>query len=152
MLAMALALKPKLMIADEPTTAVDATIQAQILRLLKKLNREVGFSLILITHNLGIVAEICDRAVVMYAGRIVEIADSESIFKNPRHPYTKLLLSTLPTLDPRIDRNAELPTIGGSVPGSFEPSTRLQVLSALSVCHGSLPSRGTSSELRVQIG
>ncbi len=151
MLAMALALKPKLMIADEPTTAVDATIQAQILRLLKKLNREVGFSLILITHNLGIVAEICDRAVVMYAGRIVEISDSDSIFKNPRHPYTKLLLSTLPTLDPRIDRNAELPTIGGSVPdlSSLPPGCRFHPRCpyVMEVCRA----EGTSSKLRVEI-
>jgi peptide/nickel transport system ATP-binding protein len=116
MVAMALALKPKLMIADEPTTAVDATIQAQILRLLKKLNKELGFSLMLITHNLGIVAEICDVAAVMYAGRIVEISSAQTLFRNPQHPYTKGLLSTLPVLDPLIDRSNDLPTIGGNVP------------------------------------
>lgn len=121
MIAMALALKPKLMIADEPTTAVDATIQAQILRLLRRLNKELGFALLLITHNLGIVAEICDTAAVMYAGSIVEISSSKQLFRNPQHPYTKALLSTLPEIDSRVDRNSDLPTIGGSVADLANP-------------------------------
>ena len=99
MIAMALICKPKLLIADEPTTALDVTIQAQILELMKKLQREEGTSIIFITHNLGVVAEICDRVSVMYAGKIIEQGKVNDIFYHPQHPYTKGLLASMPRLD-----------------------------------------------------
>ncbi len=99
MIAMALICKPKLLIADEPTTALDVTIQAQILELMKKLQREENTSIIFITHNLGVVAEICDRVSVMYAGKIIEQGKVNDIFYNPQHPYTKGLLASMPRLD-----------------------------------------------------
>ncbi|HEX3477297.1 MAG TPA: ABC transporter ATP-binding protein, partial [Kofleriaceae bacterium] len=97
MIAMALACKPDLLIADEPTTALDVTIQAQILDLLRSLQRELGMSILLITHDLGVVAETCDEVVVMYAGRVVERAKAKDLFAQPRHPYTAGLLRSLPT-------------------------------------------------------
>ena len=99
MIAMALICRPKLLIADEPTTALDVTIQAQILELMKKLQQEEQTSIIFITHNLGVVAEICDRVSVMYAGKIVEQGKVNDIFYNPLHPYTKGLLASMPRLD-----------------------------------------------------
>ena len=99
MIAMALICRPKLLIADEPTTALDVTIQAQILELMKKLQQEEHTSIIFITHNLGVVAEICDRVSVMYAGKIVEQGKVNDIFYNPLHPYTKGLLASMPRLD-----------------------------------------------------
>jgi len=115
MIAMALACKPKLLIADEPTTALDVTIQAQILELLKKLQEQLGMAVLLITHDLGVVAEYARDVVVMYAGRVVERAPVQEIFAHPRHPYTKGLLGSIP----RIARGGErkrLPTIEGVVP------------------------------------
>ena len=111
MIAMALACKPDLLIADEPTTALDVTIQAQILDLLRRLQRELGMSILLITHDLGVVAESCDEVVVMYAGRIVERAATETLFAQPRHPYTAGLLRSIP--DASADRLQEIP---GMVP------------------------------------
>jgi oligopeptide transport system ATP-binding protein len=99
MIAMAIACGPKLLIADEPTTALDVTIQAQILDLLRRLRRELGMALILITHDLGVVAGMCDRVNVMYAGRVVETADVDAAFGDPRHPYTLGLLQSVPRLD-----------------------------------------------------
>jgi peptide/nickel transport system ATP-binding protein len=96
MIAIALACNPLLLIADEPTTALDVTIQAQILALIDKLRREIGMAVLFITHNLGVVAEIADRVVVMYAGRVVEEADVRALFRAPRHPYTRGLLACLP--------------------------------------------------------
>ena len=96
MIAIALACNPLLLIADEPTTALDVTIQAQILALIDKLRREIGMAVLFVTHNLGVVAEIADRVVVMYAGRVVEEGDVRSLFRAPRHPYTKGLLACLP--------------------------------------------------------
>ncbi|HET7511040.1 MAG TPA: ABC transporter ATP-binding protein [Solirubrobacterales bacterium] len=114
MIAMALALEPEVLIADEPTTALDVTIQAQILRLLEDLNRERGLATILITHDLGVVAEVADRVLVMYAGRIVEEGTLDEIFYDPQHPYTWGLLGSLTRLDrPRPHR---LPQISGSPP------------------------------------
>ena len=98
-IAMALACKPSLLIADEPTTALDVTVQAQILDLMQRLQSEMGMSTILITHDLGVIAETCDEVVVMYAGRVVEKADAKVLFSNPLHAYTKGLLSSIPTLD-----------------------------------------------------
>src|SRR5213079_1762842 len=96
MIAMALVCNPALLIADEPTTALDVTIQAQIIALLDKLRREIGMAVLFITHNLGVVAEIADRVVVMYSGRVVEEGDVRQLFKRPRHPYTRGLLECLP--------------------------------------------------------
>ena len=99
MIAMALACQPRLIIADEPTTALDVTVQAQILSLLKNLTKELGSSLILITHDLGVVARYADRVAVMYGGRIVETASARDLYKNPQHPYTKGLMASIPKLD-----------------------------------------------------
>jgi oligopeptide/dipeptide ABC transporter ATP-binding protein len=120
MIAMALACRPSVLIADEPTTALDVTIQAEILDLLRRLKEEHRLSLILITHNLGIIAETADRIAVMYAGRIVEQAATADLFRSPRHPYTEGLLKSVPRLGgptgPAGGRKPRLPAIEGSVP------------------------------------
>jgi peptide/nickel transport system ATP-binding protein len=116
MIAMALACRPRLLIADEPTTALDVTVQAQILDLLRSLQAETGMSLILITHDLGVVAEMADDVAVMYAGRVVERASAPSLFADPQHPYTIGLLGSIPRLDETYDR---LLSIDGSVPPPF---------------------------------
>ncbi len=113
MIAMALALDPQLLIADEPTTALDVTIQAQILGLMRQLKEESGTAIVLITHDLGVVAEVCDEVVVMYAGQVVERAKVEQLFAFPQHPYTVGLLGSLPRLDAR---RARLTAIEGAVP------------------------------------
>jgi oligopeptide/dipeptide ABC transporter ATP-binding protein len=113
MIAIALACRPKLLIADEPTTALDVTIQAQILSLLRDLQRELGMAVLLITHDLGVVAQVVDRVAVMYAGRIVEQGTVGAVFERPSHPYTRLLMESIPSLDHDRDR---LPTIPGMVP------------------------------------
>ncbi|MEU6131324.1 ABC transporter ATP-binding protein [Saccharopolyspora sp. NPDC047091] len=113
MIAMSLALDPKLLIADEPTTALDVTVQAQIMDLLDELRRERGMGLILITHDLGVVAEVADRIVVMYAGRIVESADAYSLYARPGHPYTEGLMRSIPRLDLK---GQDLDTIKGLPP------------------------------------
>jgi peptide/nickel transport system ATP-binding protein/oligopeptide transport system ATP-binding protein len=112
-IATALMLEPKVLIADEPTTALDVTIQAQILELIRGLRDELGMSVVLITHNLGVVHEIADRLAVMYAGEIVETGTIDQIFDDPRHPYTQGLLSSMPDLTPP---GARLPVIVGRVP------------------------------------
>jgi oligopeptide/dipeptide ABC transporter ATP-binding protein len=117
MIAMALACEPKLLIADEPTTALDVTIQAQILELLRKLQKQLGMSVLLITHDLGVVAEYTDHVVVMYAGKVVESAPVRELFARPRHPYTKGLLGSVPAFERRGDGpRKKLPTIEGMVP------------------------------------
>lgn len=116
MIAMALACRPKLLIADEPTTALDVTIQAQILELLKKLQDEVGMSILFITHDLSVVAETCDHVAVMYAGRIVEYGDVFTLFERPAHPYTIGLFNSLPTMDSQPTENNRLYVIPGMVP------------------------------------
>lgn len=113
MIAMALSCEPDLLIADEPTTALDVTIQAQILDLLADLRRRLGMAIMLITHDLGVVAEVCDRVVVMYAGEVVEQGTVAEIFTNPRHPYTQGLMDAIPRLDRRDER---LTVIPGMVP------------------------------------
>ena len=115
MIAMALAAEPEILIADEPTTALDVTIQAQILDLLLELRQRLGLTVLLITHDLGVVAETCDRALVMYAGRIVEEAAVEDLFGKPSHPYTRGLMEAQPDLT-RSRSSGELPTIPGQVP------------------------------------
>ena len=114
MIAMALACDPKLIIADEPTTALDVTIQAQILELMKNLTREMGVAMIIITHNLGVVARYADRVNVMYAGKIVESGTAKEIYHNPRHPYTLALLKSVPRLD--LPRGAKLDPVDGQPP------------------------------------
>ena len=114
MIAMGLSMSPSLLIADEPTTALDVTIQAQILDLLRRLNREYGTATILITHNLGVVAGMCDRVIVMYAGRIVEQGRTEDVFSHPEHPYTWSLLRSIPRLD--AEPHEPLTPIEGSPP------------------------------------
>ena len=113
MIAMALSNNPELLIADEPTTALDVTIQAQILDLMKKLQKEDGSSILLITHDLGVVAEMCTRVIVMYAGKIVEMAPVEKLFATPSHPYTQGLIASVPKLGSGVK---VLPSIPGSVP------------------------------------
>lgn len=116
-IAMAIACKPKLIIADEPTTALDVTIQAQILSLMNKMKQEFGTSILLITHDLGVIAEMCDKVVIMYGGHVVEQADVKTIFLNPKHPYTIGLLKSLPRIDEDVER---LYTIKGMVPSPKE--------------------------------
>ncbi|MDQ6682853.1 MAG: ABC transporter ATP-binding protein [Chloroflexota bacterium] len=117
MIAMALACEPELLIADEPTTALDVTIQAQILDLMRSLQRETGTAIVLITHDLGVVAEMADRVAVMYAGEIVEQADVRELFTDPRHPYTRGLIGSVPTLG---EVKEQLATIPGSVPNLID--------------------------------
>ncbi len=120
MIAMALACSPKLMIADEPTTALDVTIQAQILELMNRLKKEKGMSVILITHNLGVIAETAKKVAVMYAGRIVEYAEVRPIFATPKHPYTQGLLKSIPRLDEGHARKQKLEAIPGLVPSLLD--------------------------------
>jgi peptide/nickel transport system ATP-binding protein len=117
MIAVALSCDPRLLIADEPTTALDVTTQAQILDLLRKIQQERGMAVMLITHNLGVVAEMCDDVVVMYLGRVVERGPVDDIFHDPKHPYTKALLQSIPSID-SVPRH-KLPTISGSIPHPF---------------------------------
>ena len=113
MIAMAMVCKPKILIADEPTTALDVTIQAQILDLMAQLKEETGMSIIFITHSLGVVAEICDKVIVMYCSRAMETGSCYDIFKNPKHPYTTGLMDSIPKLGVQTER---LYTIRGNVP------------------------------------
>ena len=118
MIAMALSCDPDLLIADEPTTALDVTIQAQIMSLLKKLREESGMSMILITHDIGLVARMADRVIVMYAGQLIEEAPVKELFADPRHPYTKALLATVPSIYDSKDRVLE--SIPGIVPENYD--------------------------------
>jgi oligopeptide/dipeptide ABC transporter ATP-binding protein len=118
MIAMALAGEPDILIADEPTTALDVTIQAQILKLMEALQRDTGMAIIFITHALGVIAEICDDVLVMYAGTVAEKAPVVDLFKNPKHPYTKGLLSSIPRLEGK--RKTKLNVIRGMVPSLYE--------------------------------
>lgn len=121
MIAVALSCNPRLLIADEPTTALDVTTQAQILDLLRSLQEERGMAIMLITHNLGVVAEMCDHVVVMYLGRVVEVGAVDDIFHRPQHPYTRALLRSIPSIDmaPRL----KLHTITGSIPHPYNRPT-----------------------------
>ncbi len=118
-IARALAAEPDLLIADEPTTNLDVTIQAQVLELLRTLQKELGMALILITHDMGIVAEMVKKVVVLYAGRVAEVADVRDTFKSPKHPYTAALLNAVP----RIDKRMELAPIPGNIPNLITPPT-----------------------------
>jgi oligopeptide/dipeptide ABC transporter ATP-binding protein len=120
MIAIALACRPKLLIADEPTTALDVTIQAQILDLMRSLQAEFGMSILFITHDLGVVAEMADRVVVMYGGRAVEEADVRTIFATPRMPYTRALLRSIPRVDRAASHQQKLEAIAGNVPNPLQ--------------------------------
>lgn len=132
MIAMALSCKPKLLIADEPTTALDVTIQAQIMQLMAELRKETGTAIILITHDLGVVANLADRVAVMYAGRVMEQGTVRDIFYNPSHPYTRALLRSLPTID--TDRGAQLVSIPGTPPDLYAPPEGCEFASRCSEC------------------
>ena len=119
MIAMALALRPKILIADEPTTALDVTIQAQILRLMKNLQAEIGMSIIFITHDLGVIANMADDVAVMYLGRVVEFGTVRQIFRNPQHPYTRALMRSIPMIG--RNRGEKLASIQGTVPVPLDP-------------------------------
>jgi oligopeptide/dipeptide ABC transporter ATP-binding protein len=118
-IARALALQPTLLFADEPTTSLDVTIQAQVLDLLEGLKKKLGMSLVMITHDMGIIAKMTTRVVVMYAGNVCEIAKTEDLYAHPRHPYTALLLAAVP----RLDRKKKLRIIPGNIPNLIEPPT-----------------------------
>jgi len=122
MIAMALACKPRLLIADEPTTALDVTIQAQILDLLAELKERLGMAVLLITHAMGVVAEVAQRVVVMYAGRVVEEGSVEEVFERPWHPYTQGLIRSIPRIDADAARGARLVSIPGTVPSLIAPA------------------------------
>ncbi len=140
MIALALACQPKLLIADEPTTALDVTIQAQILALLKDLARKFNISVILITHNLGVVAKTCDRLAVLYAGRVAELGPTKAIFEDPQHPYTRGLMAAIPR---PASRGSKMSAIPGSVPAdpgavigcAFAPRCEF----AFDICHTTQP-------------
>ena len=121
MIAIALACNPKLLIADEPTTALDVTIQAQILDLLAELKERLGMSIMLITHAMGVVAEVAQRVVVMYAGQVVEEASVKELFANPRHPYTQGLIRSIPRIDTAALAKPRLEQIPGTVPKLIDP-------------------------------
>ncbi|HUB11831.1 MAG TPA: ABC transporter ATP-binding protein [Acetobacteraceae bacterium] len=144
MIAMALVCSPRLLIADEPTTALDVTIQAQILRLMLELKARIGAGVLMITHDLGVVAETCERVIVMYAGRVVEEAPVQTLFDNPMHPYTRGLLASMPRGADR--RRRRLPEIPGVVPSLSQPVTGCAFAPrcpmAIDVC------RATAPELR----
>lgn len=118
MIAIALACRPELLICDEPTTALDVTVQAQILMLIKKLQKDLDTSIIMITHDLGVIAETCDNVAVMYCGKIVEYTDVYSLFRDPKHPYTKGLLESIPSHE--TDSEENLKTIEGTVPSPYD--------------------------------
>jgi oligopeptide/dipeptide ABC transporter ATP-binding protein len=147
MIAMALACEPELLIADEPTTALDVTIQAQILDLMRHLQKETGTAIILITHDLGVVAEMADRVAVMYAGEIVEQASVSTVFAEPRHPYTRGLIGAVPVPGQILD---ELATIPGSVPNliALPPGCRFAPRCAARVEHGNVLAEMRHPELR----
>lgn len=132
MIAMALACNPKLLIADEPTTALDVTIQAQIMQLMQEIRDKTGTSIILITHDLGVVANLADRVAVMYAGKVVEKGTSEDIFYRQAHPYTAALLRSLPTID--TARDEELVSIPGTPPDLYAPPEGCAFASRCSKC------------------
>lgn len=141
MIAMALATSPKILIADEPTTALDVTIQAQIMRLMKELQHKTETAIMLITHDLGVVAETAERVAVMYGGRIVEMGLVEEIFKKPKHPYTWGLLDSMPRLD--LPRDQDLNPIPGSPPDLYDPPEGCPFADrcphAMNVCHEEMP-------------
>lgn len=151
MIAIALACKPSLLIADEPTTALDVTIQAQIMELMKDLQKQTKTSIILITHDLGVVADVCDRVIVMYAGQVVETGTIQEIFRNPQHPYTKGLLKSLPRLNQ--SKSEPLIPIHGTPPDLIKPPQGCGFCSrcddAMRICVTNEPGVTTISETQM---
>jgi len=145
MIAMALSCRPKLLIADEPTTALDVTIQAQILELMQEMKQRLGMAIMLITHAMGVVAETCQRVVVMYAGNVVEEAPVEALFGNPRHPYTQGLIRSIPRVDraASAEHKKRLEAIPGTVPSLLEPPPGCRFAArckyAMDVCRQAVP-------------
>jgi len=143
MIAIALACKPRLLIADEPTTALDVTIQAQILDLMTELKQSMGMAVMLITHAMGVVAEVAQRVVVMYAGQVVEEASVEELFANPRHPYTQGLIRSIPRIDLAATHKTRLEAIPGTVPKLIEPGAGCRFAGrcrhATAACVGATP-------------
>ncbi|WP_291295763.1 ABC transporter ATP-binding protein [Elioraea sp.] len=143
MIAMALSCNPKLLIADEPTTALDVTIQAQILDLLDEMKDRLGMAVMLITHAMGVVAEVAQRVIVMYAGKVVEEAPVEELFANPRHPYTQGLIRSIPRIDLAALKKTRLEAIPGSVPSLLRPPTGCRFAArcrhAMDVCREAEP-------------
>ena len=143
MIAMALACQPKLLIADEPTTALDVTIQAQILELLQEMKDRFGMAIMLITHAMGVVAETCQRVVVMYAGKVIEEAPVDELFANPRHPYTQGLIRSIPRIDTAAVKKHRLEAIPGTVPSLLHPPTGCRFASRCryvqDICHQAMP-------------
>jgi peptide/nickel transport system ATP-binding protein len=135
MIAMAMGCRPDLLIADEPTTALDVTIQAQILDLMKGLRREHGTAILLITHDMGVIARMADRVVVMYAGEVAEVGPLRELFTRPAHPYTRLLLAAMPTARQRTERLAVIPGLMPA-PGAMPPGCRFhpRCPDAISAC------------------
>jgi oligopeptide/dipeptide ABC transporter ATP-binding protein len=116
-IARALSCEPTLLFADEPTTNLDVTVQAQVLELMKKLQRDLGMSMVMITHDMGIIADMTERVTIMYAGRVMEAADTKTMFHDPKHPYTEALLAAVP----RVDQRKILEVIPGNIPNLIEP-------------------------------
>ncbi len=147
MIAMALACEPELLIADEPTTALDVTIQAQILDLMRRLQRETGTAIVLITHDLGVVAEMCDRVAVMYAGEIIEESSTRSLFRDPLHPYTKGLIGAVPILGQPVDALSVIP---GMVPNliNLPDGCRFAPRCGARIEHNVEPATASHPELR----
>lgn len=143
MIALAMVSHPQLLIADEPTTALDVTVQAQILDLMRDIQERFGTSIILITHDLGVVADMCDRLIVMYAGQLLEEGTGDEIFKNPKHPYTRKLLGSVPRLD--MDKSEDLHSIDGTPPDLYIPPKGCPFFDrcdqAMVVCKGHMPER-----------
>ena len=144
-IAPSIACNPRLLIADEPTTALDVTIQAQILELMQEMKQRLGMAIMLITHAMGVVAETCQRVVVMYAGKVVEEAPVEALFGNPRHPYTQGLIRSIPRVDrgAKADHKKRLEAIPGTVPSLLEPPPGCRFAArckfAMDICRQAMP-------------
>jgi peptide/nickel transport system ATP-binding protein len=149
MIAMALSCQPKLLIADEPTTALDVTIQAQILELMQEMKERFGMAIMLITHAMGVVAETCQRVVVMYAGKVVEEAPVEALFGNPRHPYTQGLIRSIPRVDRAAEHKVRLEAIPGTVPSLLNPPPGCRFAQrckyAMDICREEIPLKEVGS-------
>ena len=149
-IALALSGRPRLLVADEPTTALDVTVQAEILSLLRSLVKDTGMSVVMVTHDLGVVADICDSVAVMYAGQVVESGRTASILDNPRHPYTLALLAADPHANTAADMPERLATINGQVPQPKDWPSRLPVHGALPVRRLRLHGPGPAASLRLR--